>query len=291
MTTPQKNKARIKPVLLTAILIASASFCANAASGEPKKNAFKYDQYAQTLKAFVDDAGMVNYKRLKQNRTLLDIFALEMTRLDPKTFQNWSENQKIAFWLNAYNALTLKAIIDNYPIKSSFFKSRIYPKNSIRQIPGVWSKIKFKIMRKDVTLSHIEHKILRKEFDEPRIHMAMVCAALSCPPLRNEPYAAEKLDHQLKDQTKKFLADPGKFKIDLKKNKVYLSAILKWFADDFLAKYAPKKPIPGQSKSVSAVLNFITEYCDQSTAEYLKTGKFKVEYLKYDWSLNELKKK
>ena len=291
MKTARDKAGRAKLLLLAAILTVYAIASSNASAANADKPPFNYETYAQVLKTCVDDTGMVDYKQLKANRTRLDIFALAMTRLDSKIYKNWSDSQKVAFWLNAYNALTLKAIIDNYPIKSSFFKSRIYPKNSIRQIPGVWSKIKFKIMRKNTTLSHIEHEILRKEFDEPRIHMAMVCAAMSCPPLRNEPYTAEKLDAQLNDQTKKFLAEPKKFKIDRKNNKVYLSPIFKWFAADFITKYATKTPIPGQDKNVSAVINFITKHCEDNIADYLKKGKFKVEYLKYDWSLNEQPKK
>ncbi|MHC4742361.1 MAG: DUF547 domain-containing protein [Planctomycetota bacterium] len=289
MATPKKTAISLKLLFIAAILTAAhPSAPAPAKSEQP---AFEYDNYAQTLKAFVDNRGMVNYHNLRDSRAKLDVFALQMKNLDPEKFQTWSENQKIAFWVNAYNALTIKAIIDNYPIKASFFKSRIYPKNSIRQIPGVWTKLKFEIMQKDLTLNHIEHKILRKQFDEPRIHMALVCAAISCPPLRNEPYAAEKLDAQLKDQTDKFLADPAKFKIDRKKNKVHLSPILKWFAEDFLSKYTPRTPIPGKKKSTSATLNFIAQYSDQATAEYLRSGKYKVQYLKYDWSLNEKKEK
>ena len=157
---------------------------------------------------------------MQAKRGELDEFVTAFGRLDEKVYEKWDEKAKIAFWLNAYNAFTLKAIIDNYPIKSSFFRSRVYPKNSIRQIPGVWDKIPFTVMGQDLTLEHIEHKILREGFDEPRIHMALVCAAIGCPPLRNEPYLGEELDDQLDDQTRRFLANQEKFKIARSRNQL-----------------------------------------------------------------------
>jgi hypothetical protein len=233
---------------------------------------------------------MVNYRKLKAEPQKLRAFITELGNLDRKDFDKWSDNEKITFWLNAYNALTLKAIIDNYPIKSSFFKSRIYPKNSIRQIAGVWDKIKFWVMGQNLTLGHIEHKILRVKFDEPGIHVAMVCAAMGCPPLRNEPYSGDKLQEQLDDQARRFLANPAKFKIERTDNRIYLSPIFKWFAGDFINKYSPQKRIGRHNKEQSAVLNFIASYLDVQK-DYVLTGKFKIKYLKYDWSLNELQTK
>lgn len=166
---------------------------------------FNYDDYAATLKTYVNNQGMLNYKELKSNREKLDSFVFSVGRLNTESYEKWSEKKKIAFWLNIYNGLTLKAIIDNYPIKSSFFKARLYPKNSIRQISGVWDKLKFTVMGREMTLDEIEHKTLRKNFNEPRIHVALVCAAMGCPLLRNELYTGDKLDVQLNDQTHRFL--------------------------------------------------------------------------------------
>jgi len=211
----------------------------------------------------------------------------KLNKIQQEYYTDWDEKDKIAFWLNVYNALTLKAIIDNYPIKSSFFRSRIYPKNSIRQIAGVWDKINFKVMGQNLTLGHIEHKILRVKFDEPGVHMAMVCAAMGCPSLRNEPYTADKLQEQLDDQARRFLANPTKFKIERADERIYLSPIFKWFASDFIKKYGPKKSFGKHNKGESAVLNFIASYLDKTRKEYVLTGKFKIKYLKYDWSLNE----
>jgi hypothetical protein len=279
------NKYRL--FVVTGLFMVSSVFSSQTLAAEPEKKGFDYSEFAETLKINVDDVGMVNYRKLKAEPQKLRAFVIELENLDRKDFDKWSDNEKIAFWLNAYNALTLKVIIDNYPIKSSFFRSRIYPKNSIRQIAGVWDKIKFRVMGQNLTLGHIEHKILRMKFDEPRIHMAMVCAAFGCPPLRNEPYIGDKLQEQLDDQARRFLTNPEKFKIASADSRIYLSPIFKWFAADFIKKHGPENSIGRHNKEESAVLNFIASYLDKVRKDYVLAGKFKIKYLKYDWSLNE----
>ncbi len=233
-----------------------------------------YDGYGAILRQHVDERGMVNYRALKAERKPFDSFLLLLAEADADTYAKLPKIGKIAFWINAYNACTLRSIIDNYPIKSSWAKSLIYPKNSIRQIPGVWKKTRFTIMGRRITLDEMEHQVLRREFSEPRIHMAMVCAAMGCPSLRAEPYTGEELDSQLGDQTKKFLLNPQKFKIDHGKKIVWLSPIFKWFADDF-------------EKQERAVLDFIADHLGEKNAGRLKRGDYSVRYLDYDWSLNE----
>jgi hypothetical protein len=269
------------------LLVMQTISCSDVLGRDANDSRFGYSDYAAVLKNHIDDTGMVSYKKLRANPKKLQAFVSAMSKLDRWSYDKWSKEEKIAFWVNAYNALTLKVIIDNYPIKSSFFRSRVYPKNSIRQIPGVWDKITFKVMETSYTLGHMERKILRKEFNEPRIHMALVCAAMGCPPLLNEPYVAERLDQQFEEQSKKFLSNPGKFRIDREKAVVYLSPILKWFADDFVNSRAPQKNIAKHNKKTSAVLNFIGGYLKEAEREYVLGGSFKIKYLNYDWSLNE----
>jgi len=264
---------------------ALSSSCSGA--GEKAEQSFDYSDYAAVLKTFVDANAMVNYKNLKARPQRLDTFVTAVAKLSSERYDKWTEKDKIAFWLNAYNGLTLKVIIDNYPIKSSFFKSLVWPENSIRQIEGVWDEIKFDVMGRNLTLGYIEHKILRVKFNEPRIHMAMVCAAMGCPPLRYEPYVGERLDNQLDDQTRRFLADAAKFRISSSNETVYISSIFKWFKTDFVDKYLLDKNIGNHDKEASAVLNFIATYLDQAQQNYVLAGRFKIKYLDYDWSLNE----
>ena len=260
---------------------------------------FSYDDYAATLKAYVDDAGMVSYQKMKNDRTKLDDFLVAAAHLELKMYQSWDDKAKIAFWINAYNAMTLKAIIDHYPIKAGLLRGLAYPANSIRQISGVWDKIQFTVMGHKLTLNEIEHGILRGQnkdllekygrFYEPRIHMALVCAAMSCPQLRSEPFIGDKLEEQLDDQTRGFLSDPNKFRVDRNGGKVYLSSIFKWFGEDFVKGHKPGAGFTsGGGDAERAVLHFASAYVSTQDAEYLSMGKYKVKYIDYDWSLNEL---
>lgn len=249
--------------------------------------AFSYDDYAMALKTYVDDQGRVNYQELKEHRQRLDAFAARLGRLDPKVYAGRTEQDKIAFWINAYNALTLEAIITHYPIKPSFTMSLVFPKNSIRQIPGVWDKLQFEVMGRKMTLEDIEHETLRAQFNEPRIHMALVCAAKGCPPLRNEPYVGDRLDEQLGDQTRRFLSHPQKFRLDRTNGRVYLSSIFQWFGEDFVKTYGTDEKFKGHSQAERAVLNFISPHLDAISRAYLDSAKYDIAYLDYDWSLNE----
>jgi hypothetical protein len=250
---------------------------------------FSYDLYADVLTTYVDDTGMVDYAGLKANRDKLDRFGQAMASLDRKEFDSWTDDQKIAFWINAYNALTLQVIIDHYPIEPSWLGSLRFPDNSIRQISGVWDEITFPVMGKEMTLDQIEHDTLRADFDEARIHMALVCAAMGCPPLRNEAYTGPNLDGQLDDQSRRFLRNPKKFRIDQPNAVVYLSSIFSWFGEDFIPEYGIAEPFGDFSRTEAAVLHFVSLYVPKKEKEYVKAGNYSVDYLDYDWSLNEQK--
>jgi hypothetical protein len=230
---------------------------------------------------------MVDYKAMLDDRQKVDAFASALGKLEPKVYDRWSEKEQIAFWMNAYNALTLEAILTHYPIESSWLKSMIFPPNSIRQIPRVWDKLQFVVMGRKATLGQIEHEILRRQFNEPRIHMALVCAAVGCPPLRNEPFIGSQLDEQLDNQASRFLSNPKKFRIEVSQGRVYLSPIFKWFGEDFVRTFGTDREFPNHTPSERAVLNFISRYLRTSDREYLANGKYEVKYLEYDWSLNE----
>jgi hypothetical protein len=284
-----KEKDMDKSVkFLVSIICGLGLYLGIFALGSPSLAAnFSYGDYAAALKAFVNDQGMVNYRGLKASPQQLNAFVAALGQVDPQVYRGWGDKEKIAFWINAYNALTLKAIIDHYPIQSSFFGSFAYPRNSIRQIPGVWDKLRFRVMGREMTLDEIEHATLRKEFNEPRIHLALVCAAMGCPPLRNEPYIGKKLDQQLDDQARHFLANPRKFAINRDQSKVYLSPIFKWFGEDFVKTYGTDREFAKFSPAERAVLNYFVKFVNEKDREYLLQGSYAISYLDYDWSLNE----
>lgn len=235
---------------------------------------FTYDDYAVVLKEYVDSAGRIDYENLKANRQKLDEFNATIATVSPSTYQSWMDKEKIAFLINAYNSLTLEAIIDNYPTES------------IRDIPGVWDRRKFKVMGQEMTLDQIEHQILRKEFNEPKIHMGLVCASIGCPKLSNEPFTGEQLDAQLDKQTRIFLSNPQNFRIDREQNRVYVSSIFKWFGEDFETSYGKEQNFDKLNGKETAFLNFISQYLSPAEQDYLTQGGYRVSYLDYDWSLN-----
>ncbi|MEW5975777.1 MAG: DUF547 domain-containing protein [Acidobacteriota bacterium] len=249
---------------------------------------FSYDSYGAVLETDVDSQGLVAYQALKANRHRLDDFAAALGTLSPATYSRWTREEQIAFWINAYNSLTLEVIINHYPIRPSLLRSVIFPRNSIRQIPGVWTELQFEVMGRKLTLDHIEHQTLRKEFAEPRIHMALVCAGKGCPPLRQEPYVGSRLEEQFADQARKFLSQPEKFRIDRLQNRVYLSPLFEWFGGDFVARYGgQEKAREGRNAAENAVLNFLAAHLEPDDRRYLTQADYQVVYLDYDWSLNE----
>jgi hypothetical protein len=243
-------------------------------STEGAANTVNIPALTKVLATYVDDQGLVDYDNLQANRQDLDAFNASIQLADPASYELWSEPDQIAFLINAYNSLTLKAIIDESPIK-----------DSIKDIPGVWRFDKHGLLQAEQTLNHIEHDILRANFQEPRIHAALVCAALSCPYLRQEPFTGENLEAQLDDQMKIFLSRPQVLTIDREKNEVKLSEIFDWFGQDWVPGFAPNEGFAG-TENQKAVLNFISGYVDAEESAYLKAGGYTISYSTYDWSLN-----
>ena len=248
-----------------------------------------HDKCADILKNYVDDKAAVDYKTLKRKRTELKKLLDEFDNLDPNQYNAWPREDKIAFWINAYNIQMLKIIVDNYPIKSTRIHRLFWPPNSIRHIKDIWTKYKFIIMDEEFTLLGVERRFFRKEFNEPRAFFALCNASLSSPPLRNQPYYGSSLDRQLDDQVRRFLSDPQAFQIDRNAKVVHLPAILQptWFGGEFISKYGTDKKFKDHPPAVRAVLNFITNYIPQQDVYFLETENYAIEYIKYDWVLNE----
>jgi hypothetical protein len=242
------------------------------------------------LRTYVDDNGLVNYRDLKDSRGPLDTYIASLGAVDPEAFRALPEPERKAFLINAYNAITLQRILDHYPIQRGGVVTGLrFPENSIRQIEGVWDRLTTPVLRAAMTLDHIEHEILRKEFHDPRLHAALVCAAIGCPPLRAEAYTAAGLDEQLDDQSRRFLGATHRFRIDRENNIVFLSPVLKWYGADFVSAYNRSGAITGNPPEISAVLDYASGYVGSDNAKYIRTGKYRVEFLDYDWSLNEQK--
>jgi hypothetical protein len=216
----------------------------------------------QLVKAHVKPNGMVDYKGFIRDKNKLESY-LKLLSDNAPDRKTWSKNQQLAYWINAYNAFTVKLIVDNYPTKSI---RDLGPKLKIPLIKDVWHYRFFKIGGVESSLDEIEHSILRKEFDEPRIHFAINCASVSCPPLLNEAFVAEKLEAQLTKVAVAFINDPIRNKIT--SDHAQISSIFSWFQGDFTKK--------------GTLIDFLNRY---STVKIKSNAR--ISHLDYNWNLNE----
>ncbi|MHC4509736.1 MAG: DUF547 domain-containing protein [Planctomycetota bacterium] len=251
---------------------------------------------AEILKEFVDDKGMVDYKGLRRKRLELRALLNEFNDLDPNEYKSWPKEDKIAFWINAYNLQKLKVVTDNYPIEPSSRILTIYwGPSSIRHIEQKVSRHKFLVMDEEFTFASVEKRFFSGEFDDPRIFFALSNACLSSPPLRNEPYTGDRLDEQLDRQTRKFLAPSSPrgarlgFRIDRKRQKVYLSALfqLSSYGKEFAEKFAIDRKFKDHPPAARAVLNFVSNYISRQDVSFLEVGNYTIEYMSYDWTIND----
>ena len=162
-----------------------------------------YATYAALLRPHVR-VPRVDYAAVKANRAVLDRVIAQFASPAASHEPRWTREQRMAFWINAYNVFTVRAVVDHYPIQAGWFT--LYPRDSIRQIDGVWTELKWQAAGRTVTLDDIEHRILRPTFKDARIHFAVNCASISCPPLAAQPYRPETLDAQLNEAARTFLA-------------------------------------------------------------------------------------
>ena len=258
----------------------------STASKEFDHSHFKFDLL---LKKYVDD-GWVDYKGIISDKTLFYEYLNVIGNVEASLYKNWTREQKLAFWINAYNAFTIQAIMERYPIKERSLIGLFFPQNSILQISGIWSRLKFKAVRQYLTLGHIENDILRKSFNEPRIHFAIVCASRSCPDLRVEAYRADILEIQLNDQTLNFINNSQKgVRWDTGKQVLYISKIFKWFKKDFTKKNNTTNLSIESPMLNKPVIRFIDSYINDKSLKDLLAGDqhIKVSYLHYDWRLND----
>ena len=237
-------KIRMKKIglLFVAVLIASQC-CAQTSI------------FNELLKKNVTKNGIVDYSSLKKEIPKLDSYISYLEKNSPNN--SWSENKQKAFWMNAYNAYTIKIILENYPIKSIM---------DIKQEGKTAWKIPFaKVGGETYTLDYIEHEILRKKFFDPKIHVGVNCAAVSCPKISNIAFTEENVVTELTRLMNDFINDSSRNKIS--KEKVEISSIFNWFKDDFNKK--------------GTVIDFLNTYSKTKISPNAK-----ISYLKYDWTLN-----
>ncbi len=219
------------------------------------------------LHKYVDERGMVQYAAWKKSAEDMQALDQYLQLLSSSSGQGSREAQ-LAFWINAYNAVTIQGILNKYPTSSiRNHTARLFGYN-------IWKNLKLIVGGKPTSLDDMEHQILRK-MGEPRIHFAIVCASIGCPRLLNEAYTAERIDEQLTLNTRAFFADASKFRYDEARSTFYISPILEWFGEDFGN---------SQVKQLQRIAPWLPDVASQQAAS---TGKGKIAFLDYDWGLND----
>ena len=243
-------RRRIRVVLVLGWVLAAASGA--------RAEAVDYGTYAELLQAHVRD-GVVDYAGFKADEARLDDYLARNGRVNPESL---SREDRFAYYINAYNAWTIKLILTGYPgVKS------IKDLGSLLQSP--WKKPFVKIDGRTLTLDEIEHSILRPQFKDARVHFAIVCASKGCPPLMAQPYRGAVLDEQLNRVTTAFLNRPGNYRLE--GDRFEVSSIFKWFGEDF-----------------GNLFDFYIRYAQGDLKQALQSGRdrIRIGYLDYDWSLN-----
>lgn len=261
-------------LVLSGCGLTSSPLAAAQASSAPQA---AFDQshalWTEVLHGCVREGGF-DYAKLKADPAKLETYLAALHAVTPETLAGWSDKQRFAFWINTYNAHCIQKVIENYPLKS------IRKLDGLLGINTVFDKA-FIPMRahhpdgknEDLALNDIEHKILRKRFKDARVHAAVNCASLSCPPLRNEAFTADKLDAQLDQQMRAFVNDPVRNLIDPAKKDLALSEVFKWFEEDF-------------ERDAKSVKEYLIRWAPAGQAEFIRGAK--IRYLDYDWDLNDV---
>ena len=222
---------------------------ASAPAPAPLGQGPDHGRWDELLRQYVSDGGRVDYSGLKENEKSLDEYLTLLSRAVPD--DGWSRPAALAYWINAYNAHTVKLILINYPLQS------------IRDLPDPWKTEWFELAGKTYSLDNIEHDIVRPGFNEPRIHFALVCAASSCPPLANRAFTPANLERLLEERARSFINDE-RFNVT-QEAVVRVSPLFDWYGEDF---------------------GDVTAYLNRYLSTDIPPGK-ELSFLEYDWSLND----
>ena len=221
-----------------------------------------HGQLDAVLKSRVSE-GRVDYSGLKSQPAELDRYLDSLAQTSWSEFKDWQASDRLAFLLNAYNAYTLRLIRDHYPL------------TSIRDIgnllKGPWDQPVVRIYGETLSLDTLEHQLIRRNYREPRIHFALVCAAKGCPPLRAEAFVGARLEAQLNEQSQAFLRDTSKNRIEVEAKTIFLSPIFKWYQEDF-------------DRHAGSVLAALKPHWPELPTV---TDGFRIRFTEYDWTLND----
>ena len=229
--------------------------------------------------------GLVYYRALRSERGRLDRYVSSLN-VAPATYGAWSRDEKVAFWINAYNAIVLQTVINAYPIQG---KAGTYPAGSIRQIPGAFEQSKHRVAGRALTLDEIEKTVL-PEFKEPRVYLALGRGAIGSGRLRSEAYTGARLDAQLGSVQSEFVDDRAMLRIDRLSGRMTLTPIISWREAEFIAAYdkGAQGPYAQRSPIERAVIAFISPNLFRLEREFAEKNAFQIAFHDFDWRLNDL---
>jgi hypothetical protein len=242
----------------------------------------KQPPFDQILDLYVRD-GFVYYRALKSDRAKLDGYLNQLAAADAARL---SRNEQVAFWLNAYNAIVLRTVIDHYPIQGH---ASAYPSKSIRQIPGAFESAPHRVGGRTLTLDDIEKKVL-PEFHDPRMYLALGRGAVGSGRLRSEAYVPERIETQLSEMVSECTSRPVCAQIDRGNNKILASPIFSWREKEFAEAYGDKAPAMFATRSPveRAILSIVDPKLLAAERQLFAQNTFQVVFEPFDWTLNDL---
>lgn len=246
---------------------------------------FSHEDFDRVLQSFVDNQGQVDYTALKNDPRDLERYSLLLSTYSPDSHPALfpTENSKLAYWLNAYNAAVIKTVLTYYPISGV---GDIRPPLLLFFLPrksGFFLFQRVTFGGKTTSLYFLEHRVIRKRFADPRVHFALNCASGGCPRLPRQAFTAEHLNEQLDHEARKFLAEERNFVIDHEKKTVSLSSIFEWYESDFLTWL--QRTFPDRK---ATLLGYVALYVSVEKAEELRqAASYTVRFIPYDWRLND----
>ena len=232
-------------------------------------------------------ASQARYAGFAQDRAQLKAYLDSLAKVSEAEFKGWSKPQQMAFLINAYNAYTVEKILTRYPdIKSIWDFGKLFG--------NPFKDSFFVLLGRPGTLDRIEHETLRAKgaYDEPRVHFAVNCASIGCPMLREEAYVADRLDAQLEEQARRFLADRSRNRLNAKTGSLEVSRIFDWFKDDWQSGY---RGFDGKTPPIGSREQYFARYAmlladDPAQQKLVEEGKAPLVFLEYDWTLNDAKR-
>ncbi len=251
-----------------------------------------HDAWAVLLKRHVvlidgGKSSQVRYAGFAQERSAMKTYLDTLSRVSAQEFAGWTKAQQMAFLINAYNAYTVEKILTRYPdIRSIWDFGKLFG--------NPFKDRFFRLLGREFSLDMIEHDTLRRPgaYNEPRVHFAVNCASVGCPMLREEPYVASRLDAQLEEQTRRFLADRSRNRYNAADNALEVSEIFKWFGEDWSSGY---RGLDGKGEAMQSLAQFFAKYADlladaPAQRQAITGRKAAIRHLDYDWALNDVRK-